>query len=161
VKLQSLWQVLFKCAKITRIFYAWNAMHTSVVSILWPLILGYYNQTRAWSRLAWTRRRDRVRLKDDITTRLGLHDSRQCHKQGAVIWSSPPSPSKVIRINPSSSRSCSSRPVQAHCRRTTFILTAGRGLREGMACTHRRLEDAAQNLRRRCDPWGRRAPALG
>jgi hypothetical protein len=24
----------FKCAKITRIFYAWNAMHTSVASIL-------------------------------------------------------------------------------------------------------------------------------
>jgi hypothetical protein len=41
VKLQSLWYILFKRVKITWIFYAWNAMHTSVVSILWPLILGY------------------------------------------------------------------------------------------------------------------------
>jgi hypothetical protein len=24
----------FKCVKITRIFYAWNAMHTSIASIL-------------------------------------------------------------------------------------------------------------------------------
>jgi hypothetical protein len=43
VKLQSLWHVLLKCAKITQIFYAWNAIHTSVASILYPLILGYYN----------------------------------------------------------------------------------------------------------------------
>jgi hypothetical protein len=32
-----------KCAKITQIFLCMNAMHTSVASILRPLILGYYS----------------------------------------------------------------------------------------------------------------------
>jgi hypothetical protein len=88
VKLQSLWYVLFKSAKILRIFYAWNAMHTSVASILWPLILGYYSPRHRRSHLCI--RSDALHHVDQsITT--GRHRSTVAvHPRAATGEVNPP-----------------------------------------------------------------------